>query len=243
MRTNYPLASVKRLKKNQAKKRELYKIAMVLTLYKKDTSAPCRSVFMVLEALGIMDVKLINMNLQQRDQFKEEYLRMNPQHTIPTLIDDDFVIWDSHAITTYLINKYAKDDSLYPNDARRRALVDQRLHFDTGVLFAALFATMVPVLYHGEKTFRPENLAKIKNAYDIIEKFFSGPWLTGDTLTLADICCVSTISSLNEIIPIDVNLYPKLTAWFTRCSTQEFYIKANMVGLQAFREMVKNAVA
>lgn len=64
----------------------------------------------------------------------------------------------------------------------------------------------VPVLYHGEKTFRPENLTKIKNAYDIIEKFFSGPWLTGDTLTLADICCVSTISSLNEIIPIDVNL-------------------------------------
>lgn len=49
----------------------------------------------------------------------------------------------SHAITTYLINKYAKDDSLYPSDARKRALVDQRLHFDTGVLFAALFATMV----------------------------------------------------------------------------------------------------
>lgn len=50
---------------------------MVLTLYKKDTSAPCRSVFMVFEALGIKDVKLINMNLQQRDQFQEEYLKVN----------------------------------------------------------------------------------------------------------------------------------------------------------------------
>lgn len=48
------------------------------------------------------------------------------------------MIWDSHAICTYLVSKYGKDDSLYPKDLLVRAKVDQRLHFDTGILFPSL---------------------------------------------------------------------------------------------------------
>jgi len=45
----------------------------------------------------------------------------------------------SHAISAYLVGKYGKDDALYPKDLQKRAIVDQRLHFDTGVLFPRLF--------------------------------------------------------------------------------------------------------
>ncbi|KAJ8709310.1 hypothetical protein PYW07_009136 [Mythimna separata] len=215
---------------------------MGLKLYKKDTSAPCRSVYMVLEILNITDVEYVNMNLVKRDHYTDEYLKMNPQHTIPTLKDGDFVIWDSHVITTYLVNQYGKDDALYPKDLKKRALVDLRLHFDNSVLFAALKAAMVPILYHGEKTFRKENLDNIKTGYEFLEKFLTGLWLTGDSITLADICCVANISSLNEILPIDNVLYPKLTAWFERCSKQEFYIKGNVPGLQSFQELLKSSI-
>jgi hypothetical protein len=47
-----------------------------------------------------------------------------------------FFLYFSHAINSYLVTKYAKDDSLYPIDPFKRAQVDQRLHFDSGVLFA-----------------------------------------------------------------------------------------------------------
>ncbi|KAF9407369.1 hypothetical protein HW555_012590, partial [Spodoptera exigua] len=97
----------------------------------------------------------------------------------------------------------------------------------------------VPILYNGEKSFKQENLDKIKEGYDFIEKFFSGPWLAGESITLADICCVSNISSLNEILPIDKALYPKLSAWFEKCSKQDFYIKRNLPGVQEFRELLK----
>lgn len=49
---------------------------MGMKLYKKDTSAPCRSVYMVLEALNLKDVEYVNMNLIEKDHFKEDYLKV-----------------------------------------------------------------------------------------------------------------------------------------------------------------------
>lgn len=70
-------------------------------------------------------------------------LQVNPQHTVPTLVDGDFVIWDSHVIGPYLVNTYGKDDSLYPKDPKQKAIVDQRLYFDVGTLYPRIRAICV----------------------------------------------------------------------------------------------------
>jgi hypothetical protein len=44
----------------------------------------------------------------------------------------------SHAIASYLVRSYASDDSLYPQDPKQKAIVDQRLYFDAGILFPRL---------------------------------------------------------------------------------------------------------
>lgn len=59
------------------------------------------------------------------------------------------------------------------------------------------------MLFGGEKELRPENIEKIKKAYDFTEKFLTADWLAGDHVTIADICCVATISTMNVIVPID----------------------------------------
>lgn len=43
----------------------------------------------------------------------------------------------------YLVSKYAKEDSLYPKNLIARARVDQRLHFDTSILFGAIKSFVV----------------------------------------------------------------------------------------------------
>lgn len=58
-----------------------------------------------------------------------------------------FVKWFafSRAILAYLVSAYSKDDTLYPRDIRMRALVDQRIHFDLGTLYARLSDYMVNI--------------------------------------------------------------------------------------------------
>lgn len=41
----------------------------------------------------------------------------------------------------------------------------------------------------------------------------NGKYVCGDTITIADYCCIASISSVDKIAPIDANKYPKLLAW------------------------------
>ncbi|XP_075984526.1 glutathione S-transferase 1-like [Anticarsia gemmatalis] len=213
---------------------------MVLTLYKLDASPPVRAVLMTIEALKIPDVEYIDVNLLEGDHLKEEYTKLNPQHTVPTLKHDDFVIWDSHAINGYLVSTFGEDDSLYPTDPKKRAIVDQRLHFDSGILFPAIRGAAEPVIFRGQKQFSEEALNKIQSAYGLADRFCTSTWIAGDEITLADICCVSTISSMDTILPIDKETFVNLWAWFQRCSEQEFYKVGNAPGLEQIRALFKS---
>ncbi|CAD0204915.1 unnamed protein product [Chrysodeixis includens] len=69
---------------------------MVLTLYKMDASPPVRAVYMVIEYLGIPDVNYVELNLLADEHLKDNFLKLNPQHTIPHLTDGNFNIWDRY---------------------------------------------------------------------------------------------------------------------------------------------------
>lgn len=91
----------------------------------------------------ILLLLLIFIGHTPQRSFAHLYLQLNPQHCIPTLDDNELVLWESRVILTYLVSMYGKDDALYPKDIRTRAMVDQRLHFDLGTLYQRTFEYFV----------------------------------------------------------------------------------------------------
>lgn len=98
-------------------------------LYVTPGSPPARATVMVARHLGI-DVDIRVMDFAKREQHSAEFLKLNPAHQVPTLIDGDFVLTESRAILAYLVNSRQPGSDLYPTDPKARARVDQRLSFD-----------------------------------------------------------------------------------------------------------------
>lgn len=47
-------------------------------------------------------------------------------------------------------------------------------------------------------------LSQIEEAYSMLDAFLSGSkWLAGDSMTVADICAVGSVTGLNHIVPLD----------------------------------------
>lgn len=158
---------------------------------------------------------------------------------MPTLDDSGRIIWDSHAISIYLIEKYARDDSLYPKDIYARARINQRLHFDTGVLFTKARASSEAIFLKSAGEYPSEAIDEIHSAYNFMEIFLrTDPFLIGNRMTVADLCCVATISTMDIPAPINRATHPKLFEWFQRMCELSFYEEVNGRHVQAFREFI-----
>lgn len=215
---------------------------MAPKLYAMDISPAVRSVLLVSKAIGL-ELEIIPVNLATGEHMTPEYLKLNPQHTVPTLDDDGFVVWDSHAIGTYLVQKYGHDDSLYPKDLQKRAVVDQRLHFDSGILFPRLGAMVGPILREGAKSVPKEKADLVVQAYQFLETFLERTtYMAGEHLTIADLSCFSTVTSLNVLVPMASNRFPKISEWLSKMQALP-YAQANQTGLDKFAGFLKSKLA
>lgn len=152
---------------------------------------------------------------------------MNPQHKVPTLDDNGFYLPDSHAISTYLIGRYAANDSLYPNELQIRARIDQRLHFESGILFPPLAESFVAVIYEGAYEFEQTTLAAIESAYEILNKFLDGhEYLVSNSISVADFSCITSVTQLDIVHPIDQK-YANVRAWIERIAQLPYYDELN----------------
>lgn len=74
---------------------------------------------------------------------KEPFLRINPKGCVPTLVDDDFTLWESKAILIYLCQSLKGFSSMYPKDAKTRALINQRLFNDASSFYVKVLDVSV----------------------------------------------------------------------------------------------------
>uniref|UniRef100_A0A1I8P4U1 Glutathione S-transferase 1-like n=1 Tax=Stomoxys calcitrans TaxID=35570 RepID=A0A1I8P4U1_STOCA len=212
-----------------------------LTLYGIDASPPVRACLLTLKALNLpFDYKQVN--LMQKEHLSEEYLKKNPQHTVPTLEEDGHFIWESHAIMAYLVSKYGKDDTLYPKDLLKRAVVDQRLHFETGVMFErGLRSITGPLFFRNQTEVPQQRIDVIVDIYNFLETFLMDTtYMAGNHLTIADFSIISNVTSLVAFKDIDGTQFPKLTSWIKRMESIPYYQETNGNGAKQLMAMIKS---
>ncbi|XP_067618335.1 glutathione S-transferase 1-1-like [Eurosta solidaginis] len=186
-----------------------------MDFYYKPASPPCRSVLLAANQLGIELNKKV-VSLQAGEHLKPEYLKLNPQHTVPTVVDNGFAIWESRAILIYLVQKYGKDDSLYPKHPQQQAVVNQRLFFDLGSLSKSFGDYYIPLIF-AKKPADPEKYKAVETAVEFLNTFLEGnDYVAGDHLTVADLSILASISTL-DAVGFELSKYANVTRWYESC--------------------------
>lgn len=140
-----------------------------------------------------LPVQRIDAGLMYGVNTTPEYLAMNPNGTIPTIIDDNgSALWESGAIVRYLANAYG-DDKFWPQNSLQRADVDRwaewakinvQMNFNAPIFW--------PVVRLASENRDEESLNKAISSFEnnlriAQDKLNHHRFLTSDDLTLADI--------------------------------------------------------
>uniref|UniRef100_A0A182XUP8 glutathione transferase n=1 Tax=Anopheles quadriannulatus TaxID=34691 RepID=A0A182XUP8_ANOQN len=213
----------------------------IIKLYTAKLSPPGRAVELTAKLLGL-SLDIVPINLLAGDHRTDEFLRLNPQHTIPVIDDGGVIVRDSHAIIIYLVQKYGKDgQTLYPEDPIARAKVNAGLHFDSGVLFSRLRFYFEPILYEGSAEVPQDKIDYMKKGYELLNDALVEDYIAGSSITLADVSCIATIATMEEFFPMDRSRYPALVAWIDRLSrTLPDYDQLNQEGAVEFAEICES---
>ncbi|XP_017474968.1 PREDICTED: glutathione S-transferase 1-like [Rhagoletis zephyria] len=210
-----------------------------MDFYYSPASAPCRAVLMTAQCVGI-ELNKKMLDLRAGEHLKPEFLKINPQHTIPTLVDKDFAVWESRAIMIYLVEQYAKTDSLYSKCAETRALINQRLYFDMN--FSMIFGRYIYVPLTTGTPFDPEQFKKLETDLQLLNTLLAGNnFAVGNSLSLADLSLLATISTIDVCSTvkganIDIKKYANIKKWYENMKAVAPGYKANYEGCLEFKK-------
>uniref|UniRef100_A0A8D8IBG7 glutathione transferase n=1 Tax=Culex pipiens TaxID=7175 RepID=A0A8D8IBG7_CULPI len=199
-----------------------------LVLYTLNVSAPCRAVELCIKALGLhVDRKIVD--LLAGEHLKPEFVKLNPQHAVPVLDDNGTIITDSHAIMIYLVTMYGTNGSdLYPMEVVSQAKVHAGLHFNSSVLFPRMRFAFEPVFSSDTLGISEEKRDYVDKAYQLLEDILENSgYVAGKGLSIADFSCVTSISSMMKVIPMERERYPRIYDWLDRLKTLPYYEEAN----------------
>lgn len=114
-----------------------------------------------------------------------------------------------------------------------RAKMDQRLHFNSGTLFSRYYRCVIPVFSGSETEYKAEDLQAVSESLDFLEAFLKDDdFLVGNSLSVADFCCLTSVTTIFKIIIVDLCRYPKILAWAARLSKLPYYADIDLPYLE-----------
>jgi len=144
------------------------------------------------------------------------YRAINPNATIPAIVDDGFALFESLAITLYLARKAGQ---LWPADLRGEALAYQWTLWGATEVEATLGQWAYHTLLLPEAERKPqlaeEAARRLPVKLEVLDGMLAGrQWLAADVFTIADL---NLAAILFRAPSFGLDRWPRVADWHRRC--------------------------
>ena len=189
------------------------------------------------------NIKLVNLG--QKEQFNESFLKLSPNGRMPAIVDPDgpdgkpISIFESGAILQYLGNKTGK---FYPQEQLARTEVEQWLFWQMGGLGpmagqAAHFRNYkADKIDYAVKRYTDE----VVRLYGVMDGRLADRDFLAGNFSIADMACWPWIRGYKSY-GIDLTDFNHLRAWFKRVGGRPAVERAANIGKDDFRERQKRS--
>jgi len=206
----------------------------MLTLYTTPLSANGRKPLAVCRHLGLAP-EITTVNVYTGEGRAPAYLAINPWGKVPTLVDGEFILWESNAILQYLAEAHG-DFRLSSRDPQRRADIARWLFWESSAwqpAFVPVLTDFVGALLVGARPPSPDAVrwddVRLQPLLQFVDAHLRGrEFLVGNALSIADFSVGAMLMYVRPArFPFD--RYANLAAWYARLEATDAW-KATAAG-------------
>lgn len=197
-----------------------------MKLYYNPLSPNVRRARLTAAVLGIQ-LEEKKLDFAKGEHKSPEYLALNPNGAVPTLVDGDFVLTESRAIMQYLAAK-KPDSTLLPRDEAARADVTRWQFWDAAHFSPQLGSLAFEKMIKGMMGLGEPDPSKVQDALTnfrrfaaVLNKRLEGrQYIVGSAMTLADLTIASSLTYAKQT-EVPLAEFPNVQTWFARISALE----------------------
>jgi glutathione S-transferase len=203
------------------------------TIYGRPNSQHTQKVLWACAELRL-EFRFVHTGRVSTGELDPEYRRLNPNGLVPTLVEDDFVLWESNTIIRYLAGRYGAG-AFMPADLRERALGERWMDWQATTLNDAFRPVFRPFVEGPPQAREPEALKpavdKLNDTIAVLDRHLAGRlYVAGDTFGVCDIP-VGVHAYRYFTLDIPRRPLPALESWYRRLTERPPYRQHVMIEL------------
>jgi glutathione S-transferase len=162
------------------------------------------------------------------DSKKPEYLAVNPNGRIPSLVDGDLTLFESMAINLYLARKY--DGGLQPKTPEDEARAVQwsfwgMTELEPPLMDMVRHKVMLPEAQRDAEVVKAAEAAIQKPLRVLNDTLAKRTQLVSDTFTIADLN-VASVLSMAQFVGFDFSNFANVQRWYAAATSRPAFARA-----------------
>ena len=178
----------------------------------------------MLEEMGLR-YEIVERRPRPEELRTEEYLRLNPNGLIPTLVDGGFVIWETAAINLYLAHNYPG-----PLHADSPQVLGKAMQWSIwaaqeveALAHHMLQHRVLLVEYARDPSKAERDELLLQRPFRVLERsLLHSEYLAGDAFTVADLNVIPAVAYARRA-ELDFSVFPQVARWLDACTARPAY--------------------